>query len=152
MVRRTAGTLQCLWKTWGTTRSFLLSVSGPSVPGSTATLHTGMASRTHALCLLLAADCWAMPHMIHAAVAAISAALFMVRMRPSWLVPASHTVTVSLRILSTSHRDGGSLYAACHAQVLAAVFTFAEIELNPLSKNLMGMPHSKVRKSIADCG
>jgi hypothetical protein len=30
-------------------------------------------------------------------------------------------------------------------QVLAGVFTFAEIELNPLSKNLMGMPHSKVR-------
>ncbi len=29
-------------------------------------------------------------------------------------------------------------------QVLAGVFTFAEIELNPLSKNLMGMPHSKV--------
>ncbi|KAL6757720.1 hypothetical protein V8C86DRAFT_1620236 [Haematococcus lacustris] len=49
--------------------------------------------------------CWSMPHIIHATVAAVSVALFV---------------------------------------LLATIFTAAEVELNPVSKNLLGMAHSKV--------
>ncbi|GFH27265.1 uncharacterized protein HaLaN_25561, partial [Haematococcus lacustris] len=50
-----------------------------------------------------AVDCWGMPHIIHASVAAIAVGLFV---------------------------------------VLATIFTAAEVELNPVSRNLLGMPHS----------
>ncbi|KAJ9529670.1 hypothetical protein QJQ45_014402 [Haematococcus lacustris] len=62
--------------------------------------------------------CWSMPHLAHAAVAAVSVVVF---------------------------------------TVLAAVFTGAEVELNPVSKNLLGMAHSQVEvmafllKSLMTC-
>jgi hypothetical protein len=63
-----------------------------------------MCAHKHAVPFLLVAECWAMPHMIHIAVSAVSILIFM---------------------------------------ALAMAFSMAEIELNPVSKNIMGIAHSK---------